>query len=153
MHEKKRLYCVFSVLVCLMFLMTVIPAIAMAAQAKTSDTGKEFPVTGKEWVEWAQKRGMDWGTKYWPTKPVRGGVFQSAADQYIGLMNPNHWPVNDWVTISYFYDKLIWTDGNYEPTVPWLAESWKYLDQKTVIMKLRQGVQFHDGTPFNAESL
>ena len=39
------------------------------------------------------------------------------------------------------------------PTVPWLAESWKYLDEVTVIMKLRQGVQFHDGSPFNAEGL
>ena len=68
-------------------------------------------------------------------------------------MNPNHWPVNDWVTISYFYDKLIWTDAGYKPTVPFLAESWKYLDPKTVVMKLRQGVQFHDGTPFNAESV
>jgi peptide/nickel transport system substrate-binding protein len=68
-------------------------------------------------------------------------------------MNPNHWPVNDWVTISYFYDKLIWTGTAYKPYVPFLAESWKYLDPKTVTMKLRQGVQFHDGTPFNAESV
>jgi peptide/nickel transport system substrate-binding protein len=153
MHERKRLCCVFSVLVCLMFLMTIIPAIGTAAQAKKSATGQQFPITGKEWVEWAQSRGMDWGPKYWPTKPVRGGVFQSAAPLYIGLMNPNHWPVNDWVTISYFYDKLIWTDGNYRPTVPFLAESWKFLDPKTVIMKLRKGVTFHDGTPFNAESV
>ena len=32
-----------------------------------------------------------------------------------------------------------------------LAESWKYLDELTVVMKLRQGVQFHDGSTFNAE--
>ena len=68
-------------------------------------------------------------------------------------MNPHHWPVNDWVTIGLFYEKLIYTDGKFRPAVPWLAESWKYLNDVTVVMKLRQGVQFHDGSPFNAESL
>ena len=35
----------------------------------------------------------------WPrdVKPVRGGYFRVAAAQYIGKMNPNHWPVLDWV--------------------------------------------------------
>ncbi|MBI4767677.1 MAG: hypothetical protein HY787_24300 [Deltaproteobacteria bacterium] len=99
------------------------------------------------------KSGMDWGSKYYPAKPVRGGIANFAAPLYIGLMNPHHWPVNDWVTIGALYDKLIVTDGKYRPTVPMLAESWKYLDEKTVVMKLRQGVQFHDGSPFNAEGL
>jgi peptide/nickel transport system substrate-binding protein len=84
---------------------------------------------------------------------MRGGTYQLANPLYIGLMNPNHWPVNDWVTISYLFDKLIWTDGQYKSTVPWLAESWEFLDPKTVVMKLRKGVQFHDGTPFDAEGL
>jgi len=153
MHEKKILRKISAGLSLLLLLSAAIPGVGTGAPAKKPVSGNEFPVTGQEWVEWAQKRGMEWGTKYWPTKPVRGGVFQSSAPMYIGLMNPNHWPVNDWVTISYFYDELIWTDGNYKPTVPFLAESWKYLDPKTVVMKLRQGVQFHDGTPFNAESV
>ena len=151
--QLKKFREVFTALILVLFLTAVFPGVGTAAPAKKPVFVQEFPVTGKEWVEWAQKRGMDWGTKYWPTNPVRGGVFQSAAPLYIGLMNPNHWPVNDWVTISYFYDELIWTDGNYKPTVPFLAESWKYLDPKTVIMKLRKGVQFHDGSPFNAESV
>ncbi|MFK0113593.1 ABC transporter substrate-binding protein [Streptomyces sp. NPDC091217] len=34
---------------------------------------------------------------------------------------------------------------------PWLATSWKYNADKTVLtMKLRTGVKFSDGTPFNA---
>jgi peptide/nickel transport system substrate-binding protein len=97
--------------------------------------------------------GMEWGEKYWPTKPVRGGYLRSASPQYIGLMNPNHWPVNDWISIGYMYEKLIYTDGNYKPVVPWLAESWEYVDPVTVVMKLRQGVQFHDGSTFEAEGL
>jgi ABC-type transport system substrate-binding protein len=146
MIERKKLLRIFSGLVFLMFLIGVIPAVGTSAPA-------EKPVTGKEWVESAQKKGMDWGPKYFPAKPVRGGIYNTAGSLYIGLMNPNHWPVNDWLANNLFYEKLIITDGSYKPTVPWLAESWKYLNEVTVVMKLRQGVQFHDGSPFDAESL
>lgn len=38
--------------------------------------------------------------------------------------------------------------------VPVLAESWKVADdEKTVTFKLREGVTFHDDTPFNAEAV
>ncbi len=33
-----------------------------------------------------------------------------------------------------------------------LAESWEQPDPKTVVFKLRQGVTFHDGSPFDAEA-
>ncbi|MEW6185688.1 MAG: ABC transporter substrate-binding protein [Thermodesulfobacteriota bacterium] len=148
-QRKKGLKCL--VFLSLAFLLTgVLPWSGTAAPAKKTTSGNEFPVTAKEWMA---QTGLDWGPKYWPTKPVRGGVFNSASPLYIGLMNPHHWPVNDWVTIGVFYEKLIYTDGKFRPAVPWLAESWKYLNDVTVIMKLRQGVYFHDGSPFNAESL
>ncbi len=104
--------------------------------------------------ELGTKQGwMVWGEEYWPTKPVRGGHFRSASRFYIGVMNPNHFPVLDWVSISNLYERLILCDSSYKPTVPWLAESWKQLDQVTVIMKLRKGVRFHDGSAFDAKSL
>ena len=108
---------------------------------------------------WAQDNAktkpgwMEWGAKYCPTKPVRGGYMRAASPVYIGLMNPNHFPVMDWVTMSYMYEKLINLDSSQKPTIPWLAESWEYLDDVTVLMKLKKGVLFHDGSPFNAQGL
>ena len=96
---------------------------------------------------------MEWGAKYCPDKPVRGGYMRSASPLYIGLMNPNHFPVLDWVAMSYMYEKLIYLDSSQKPTTPWLAESWEYLDDVTVVMKLKKGVLFHDGSPFNAQGL
>jgi peptide/nickel transport system substrate-binding protein len=41
-------------------------------------------------------------------------------------------------------------DSNF---VPCLAESWKWNDERTIEFKLRQGVFFHNGEPFNAEAV
>jgi peptide/nickel transport system substrate-binding protein len=52
-----------------------------------------------------------------------------------------------------FFDHLISVgdDGKYQPG---LALSWDTSkDGKTITFKLRQGVTFHDGTPFNAQAV
>lgn len=50
------------------------------------------------------------------------------------------------------FDQLVRFDrsGNF---VPGLAESWEWPDARTLILTLRRGVKFHDGTPFNAEAV
>jgi len=48
------------------------------------------------------------------------------------------------------YDTLVVQDENMK-NQPGLAESWEQLDDTTWEFKLRKGVTFHDGTPFNAE--
>ncbi|OUM97453.1 MAG: hypothetical protein BAA02_06295 [Paenibacillaceae bacterium ZCTH02-B3] len=36
---------------------------------------------------------------------------------------------------------------------PWLATEWKYVEDTCIEFRLRQGVRFHNGEPFNAESV
>ena len=50
------------------------------------------------------------------------------------------------------YDSLIALDTGGVP-VPSLAESWSFPDDSRMELKLREGVQFHNGEPFNAESV
>ena len=94
-----------------------------------------------------------WGDDYAKEKPVSGGTFRIAASMYIGLMNPHHWPVNDWVLMSYIYEILIHADGTFGPTNPFLVESWSYTGPTSAVMKFRKGVTYHDGTEFSAESM
>ncbi|MBW2061735.1 MAG: hypothetical protein JRI95_09260, partial [Deltaproteobacteria bacterium] len=105
-----------------------------------------LPVSGaskaKPWEVW----------DYSKEKPVRGGYLHTAGARDVGLLNPNHWPVNDWLVINFFFEKLLITDGNYRP-VPWMVVSWDYPDPLTCIMELKKGITYHDGTAFNAASV
>jgi peptide/nickel transport system substrate-binding protein len=115
---------------------------------------KEASTTEWKWTKENPKPSWwKWDESYYPSKPVRGGYFQSASVRYVGLMNPNHWPVNDFAALNAIYDRLIFIDGEYRPIIPWLATSWTFEDPVTVLMTLRPGVKYHDGTTFNAESL
>ncbi len=86
-------------------------------------------------------------------KPVRGGILRTAAAQYVGKMNPNHWPVLDWLTINNFYEKLLITDGSYRPAVPWLAASIAFENPLSAVTKLRAGVTYQDGTKLDAAAV
>ena len=51
-----------------------------------------------------------------------------------------------------FYDSLITLDDQLNPQ-PGLAESWEIPDEKSLILKIRKGVKFHDGTDLDAEAV
>lgn len=63
---------------------------------------------------------------------------------------------NTFKALSHIYEGFVAEDllaqgVSTPPIVPALAESWTVSDDaKTYTFKLRQGVQFHDGTPWNA---
>jgi len=50
------------------------------------------------------------------------------------------------------YDTLVWRDAKGK-ILPSLAESWKWLDEKTLQLNLRKGVKFHNGDSFTADDL
>lgn len=52
----------------------------------------------------------------------------------------------------HIFDRLILPDENQQ-LKPGLAVSWEAIDDLTWEFKLREGVTFHDGTPFNADDV
>jgi peptide/nickel transport system substrate-binding protein len=65
-------------------------------------------------------------------------------------------PQNHNIRINYIvgwnlYDNLVYRDQKTMQIVPRLAESWKLIDDNTWEFKLRKGVKFDNGEPFNAE--
>ena len=62
--------------------------------------------------------------------------------------------VNDFRILVNIYDGLVrFQDGSLD-VEPALAESWEISEDGTVYtFELREGVTFHDGTPFNAEAV
>ena len=60
--------------------------------------------------------------------------------------SPANWV---WVTLNVF-EHLVELDKD-GTLVPRLATSWRWLDDRTLEVKLRQGVKFHDGEKFDAD--
>ncbi|MBI4082104.1 MAG: hypothetical protein HY423_05780 [Candidatus Lambdaproteobacteria bacterium] len=47
-------------------------------------------------------------------------------------------------------ESFVWTDPRTGKIEPLLAESWRFLNETTLQLKLRRGVTFSNGEPFNA---
>ena len=70
----------------------------------------------------------------------------SSVDPHYHNLGPNN------MVAFHMFDRLIDQDQNQQ-LQPGLAESWKAVDETTWELKLRQGVTFHDGNPFNADDV
>ena len=84
--------------------------------------------------------------------PRRGGTLRvsmtynpAALDPMTGRNAP------DFNTLMALYDPLIDMDPVTLDPRPGLAQGWTWKDPKSLVLDLRQGVKFHDGTPFDAE--
>ena len=74
-----------------------------------------------------------------------GGAFTSM-DPHWQDLSPNH--ALSW----HVWDRLVHLDPEYRPG-PGLAVAWRTVDERTWEFKLREGVRFHDGTPFTADDV
>lgn len=68
----------------------------------------------------------------------------SAIDPHYHNLGPNN------QIRHHMFESLVWQDENQRLS-PMLATSWTATDETTWEFKLREGVTFHDGTPFDAQ--
>jgi ABC-type transport system substrate-binding protein len=93
------------------------------------------------------------------TVPVPG--FVSSATYIAESANSFQWldPAVSYYQYDYevqnqVYEKLLWYNGNSSTEIiPWLAESYQQVSPTQYQFKLRQGINFQDGTPFNANAV
>jgi peptide/nickel transport system substrate-binding protein len=87
-------------------------------------------------------------------KAVYGGTITFALENDVSNLDPRLSGLFVDRNIHYaMYDSLVRVDtkGNI---IPWLAEKWTTsTDGKTITFNLRQGVKYHDGSPFDAASV
>lgn len=63
---------------------------------------------------------LELGKGILPSEPKRGGTFRIVRANYIGLMNPNHWPVYDWGTMELIHEKF--RDCYVKPSIDKLVQ-------------------------------
>ena len=84
----------------------------------------------------------------------RGGSLNAAQAAKWSSLDPtvSSGRANDKFIMNQLYETLIDVDssGKY---IPGLVEAWEVKDDKTIILKLKKNVKFHDGTDFNAEAV
>ena len=88
------------------------------------------------------------------TEPKRGGVLRVSANANPSSLDPATGGAGSDHTMLYpIYDTLVeWDYATLQPK-PGLAESWSFADNKTLVLNLRNGVLFHDGTALDAEAV
>lgn len=114
-------------------------AAAALALSGCGSTGSQSPVSGAS----AAPQGT----------PVHGGTLKlntplapSTLDPVLGNSG------GDYPSLLPIYDRLINVNQKAEP-IPGLALSWKYPNPTTLVLELRSGVKFTDGTAFDADAV
>jgi peptide/nickel transport system permease protein/peptide/nickel transport system substrate-binding protein len=94
------------------------------------------------------------GEGFAQTAPRRGGILHISAGANPSSLDPTTGGAgSDHVFLYNLYDTLTeWDYDTLEPR-PGLAESWNFSDPTTLVLNLRQGVTFHDGTALDADAV
>lgn len=97
------------------------------------------------------------GDKDWRTDADRSAVLRVAAHLGAGWKSASFDPVASTAGPDLVFGRLIFgtlTDKNAEgEPVPALVQSWEQPDDTVLALKLREGVTFHDGSPFDAAAV
>lgn len=129
MRFSRKIVCVFMTIALLV--LTVVPIVVAGGQSEEPEKVEQAAVASK-----------------------RGGALTATFSYKISSMDPpngNVFPAEGNVFIA-VYERLI-RPNEAGDLVPELAESWDVsADGLAITFKLRQGVSFHDGTPFNAQA-
>lgn len=84
----------------------------------------------------------------------RGGVLKVAANANPSSLDPATGGSGaDHTMLFPIYDTLVAWDFETLKPKPGLAESWSYPDPQTLVLNLRSGVVFHDGTPLDPQAV
>ncbi len=82
------------------------------------------------------------------------GQITVALSSDVGTLDPHNHNIRiNYIVGWHLYDNLVSRDQKTLKIGPHLAESWKLIDDQTWEFKLRKGVKFDNGEPFNAESV
>jgi peptide/nickel transport system substrate-binding protein len=86
--------------------------------------------------------------------PKRGGILRISAPTNPSSLDPATGGAgSDHAFLFTMYDTLIEWDFETLKPKPGLAESWNFTDPATLVLNIRPGVTFHDGTPLDAEAV
>lgn len=89
-------------------------------------------------------------------RAATGGEMQIASLEHIDTLDPHFTGFLAAIqVINNIHNGLLKVtyDGSVVRFEPDLAKSWELLDDVTHVFELRDGVKFHDGTPFDAEAV
>lgn len=82
---------------------------------------------------------------------LRFSMFSSPEGLWLPARGVSTYDVN---IIDMVYEPLVLLDENMEPTIPRIAESWEWNEDRTkVTFHLRDDVTFHDGEPLTARDV
>src|SRR5690348_9342640 len=81
-----------------------------------------------------------------------GQIVAAVSERALTLDPADHYSISTTSMLRHVFDPLI-DVTNDSKFVPALAESWEAVNNTTWRFTLRRGVTFHDGSPFNADSV